>query len=70
MAAATAIELHDRLCELMGELAAARRTGLTANGAYMHDLGGEIARCRAAYVALAVTEMASQRALLIGRQLG
>ena len=67
MPGATAIELHDRLRDLMDELATARRAGLSANGTYMDDLGSEIARCRAAYVLLAVTEMASHRALLCGR---
>ena len=62
----SAASLRDELHELDAELAAARRSGLAANDAYMADLALEMAITEAAYVGAAVTEIAVLRAELDG----
>ena len=70
MSIKTATEAHAQLELLTTELAEARRTGLLSNRAYREDLAHEIATCEAAFVGLAVTEIAAFRAELSGPQLG
>jgi hypothetical protein len=65
-----AIELQIRLNELQTERLLASRQGLGADTAYMADLEDEIAEVSDAYVAAAVTEIATLRAELFGPQLG
>jgi hypothetical protein len=57
----TAPELFQRLRSLNVERALAIAEGLGTDAAYMADLDDEIAMCRAAYVGLAVTEIATLR---------
>ena len=66
----SAIELRTHLLELHAERALAEETGVAAIGSYMADLERDIALSRAAYVGAAVTEIASFRAQLSGRQRG
>jgi hypothetical protein len=65
-----AIDLQFRLSELRAERLLATSHGLTTNDAYMLDLDGEIAEVVAAYAGAAVTEMATLRAELFGKQVG
>jgi hypothetical protein len=65
-----AIEIQIRLKELQAERLLASSEGLAANAAYMADLEDEIAELSDAYVAAAVTEIATLRAALSGRQVG
>ena len=58
------------LADLREELAAAHAVGLTDHPAYQADLQEEMAIAKAAYVAAAVTEIASFRAQLSGPQQG
>ena len=58
------------LAELREELAAATLAGLADHPAYQADLREEMAIAEAAYVAAAVTEIASFRAQLSGPQVG
>ena len=58
------------LADLREELAAAHAVGLTDHPAYQADLKEEMAIAQAAYVAAAVTEIASFRAQLSGPQVG
>jgi len=67
---ATAAELRRHLVVLNAERAAADLAGLSANREYMDDLEDEMAAERHAYVAVAVTEIASLRAALSGPLLG
>jgi hypothetical protein len=60
----------ERLRELQRERALALMTPLADEPAYMSDLDEEITVTTAAYVASAVTEIASLRAALGGRQVG
>ena len=62
----TAPELLQRLRSLNAERALAIVEGLGRDAAYMADLDDEIAMCRAAYVGLAVTEIATFRGQLSG----
>jgi hypothetical protein len=62
----TAPELLTRLRRLNAERALAIVEGLGSDAAYMADLDDEIAMCRAAYVGLAVTEIATFRGQLSG----
>jgi hypothetical protein len=66
-ASVTARRELDRLLE---ERRHALRTGLGDNRLYMADLDAELDAARAAYVGLAVTEIAGFRAALSGRQVG
>jgi hypothetical protein len=58
------------LAALREELAAATAAGLADNALYQADLQQEMAHAEMAYVAAAVTEIASFRAQLSGPQLG
>jgi len=65
-----AIEMQVRLKELQAERLLASSEGLAANAAYMADLDDEIAEVSAAYVGVAVTDIATLRAELFGPQVG
>lgn len=65
-----ATEMHIHLQGLQAERALASIEGLTSNSAYLADLDQEIAVTRNAYVAAAVTEIATLRAQLSGPQVG
>jgi hypothetical protein len=58
------------LADLRQELAAAIEVGLADHPAYQADLREEMELAQAAYVAAAVTEIASFRAQLSGPQVG
>ena len=58
------------LAELREELAAAVAAGLADHPAYRADLREEMEAAEIAYTAAAVTEIASFRAELSGRQVG
>jgi hypothetical protein len=66
----SAIEMQIQLQELQTERALASIEGLQGDSAYMADLDDEIAMVRHAYVAAAVTEIATLRAELSGPQQG
>jgi len=66
----TAYDLHNQLLELKAERALAEETGVAGIASYMDDLERDIARSRAAYVGAAVTEIATFRAELSGRNWG
>jgi hypothetical protein len=66
----TASDLRLQLGRLMAERLDAAEAGLGSNARYMRDLEGDLAAARAAYVGLAVTEIASLRAHVSGRQVG
>jgi hypothetical protein len=66
----TAIDARLELQRLQAERIDATDAGLRDNALYMADLDTEIDAMRAAYVGLAVTEIASLRAELSGRQFG
>jgi hypothetical protein len=66
----SAIERQHRLQALEAERALAWIEGLSSDSAYMDDLRSEIAATRSAYVATAVTEIATLRAQLSGPQEG
>jgi hypothetical protein len=66
----TATDARQQLQRLQAERLDAVDAGLGANELYMADLENDIAASRAAYVALAVTEIASLRAELSGAQQG
>jgi hypothetical protein len=63
-------DLQHRLRLLALELHEAQHIGLIDSQPYRHDLEEELAECRAAYVGAAVTEIATLRAELSGRQIG
>jgi hypothetical protein len=65
-----AIDMQNHLQDLQTERALASIEGLAGNSAYMADLEHEIAATRAAYVGVAVTEIATLRAQLSGPQVG
>jgi hypothetical protein len=58
------------LAELHDELAAATAAGIADHPAYAADIAVELEQARVAYTAAAVTEIASFRAQLGGRQVG
>jgi len=62
----TAADIKIRLRALETERASAALNGLAENGLYMADLQGEVEATRAAYVGVAVTEIATLRAMLAG----
>jgi len=62
--APSAAELRLRIAELQDERLAAVESGLAGNAMYMSDLDADLARSRAVYVGMAVTEIASLRASL------
>jgi hypothetical protein len=59
-----------RVRRLTLERLEAESAGLDRNAGYMADLAEEVAACRVAFVAAAVTEIAMLRAELFGPQLG
>ena len=66
----TAYDLHNHLLELQAERALAEETGVASIASYMDDLERDIARSHAAFVGAAVTEIASFRGELSGRNWG
>jgi hypothetical protein len=58
------------LAVLMAERLEATEANLDANTLYMRELEDDLVAAREAYVGLAVTEIASLRGELSGRQLG
>ena len=66
----TAIDIHTHLLELHAERALASIEGLAVDSLYMADLDGEIEATARAYVGAAVTEIATFRAELSGREVG
>jgi hypothetical protein len=66
----SAIDARLELHRLQAERLDANDAGLHANAAYMADLETDIEASRVAYVALAVTEIATLRAELSGPQVG
>jgi hypothetical protein len=68
--AVPAIELQIRLKELQAERLLDWSAGLATDSAYMAALEDEIAEVSAAYVEAVVTETATLRAALFGRQVG
>ena len=66
----TAYDLHNHLLELQAERALAEETGVASIASYMEDLERDIARSHAAFVGAAVTEIASFRGELSGRNWG
>jgi hypothetical protein len=65
----TAADARLQLQRLQAERLDAVDAGLSDNATYMADLQEEIASSRVAYVALAVTEIATLRAQLTGAKL-
>jgi hypothetical protein len=63
-------DLHNQLLELRAERALAEETGVARIASYMDDLERDIARSRAAFVGAAVTELATFRGELDGRNWG
>jgi hypothetical protein len=68
--AVTAVELRRHVIQLEAERSAAVREGLGEVTSYMADLVVELEYRRHAYVAAAVTEIATLRAELFGEQTG
>jgi hypothetical protein len=66
----SAYDLHNHLLELQAERALAEETGVAQIASYMEDLERDIARSHAAFVGAAVTEIATFRGELYGRNLG
>jgi hypothetical protein len=66
----TAAELHTHLRELQAERALAETTGVAEIASYMADLERDIAQSHAAFVGAAVTEIATLRGELYGRNQG
>jgi hypothetical protein len=66
----TATDARHLLQRLQAERLDAVEAGLGENALYMADLEDDIASYRVAYVALAVTEIASLRAQLSGANAG
>jgi hypothetical protein len=65
-----ATDMQTQLQQLHAERALATIEGLAGDSAYMADLDEEIAVTRSAYVGAAVTEIATFRGELYGRQVG
>jgi hypothetical protein len=66
----TAADLKSRLQMLEGERALAQDVGLAGNELYMEHLLDDLLATRSAYVGLAVTELATLRGELGGRNQG
>ncbi len=66
----TAADLHSQLLELQAERALAESTGVAGIASYMADLERDIAQSHAAFVGAAVTEIATLRGELYGRNYG
>ena len=65
-----ALELKDHLTQLLAERALASLEGLAGNATYLSDLDDDLVAAHEAYVGAVVTEIASLRAELSGRQVG
>lgn len=63
-------ELRMHLGRLMDERLDAMEAGLRSNAVYMSELEEDLLAAREAFVGMAVTEIASLRAQLWGRQSG
>jgi hypothetical protein len=61
-----ATELRERLSRLYTERRAAEAAGLGRCGVYMRDLTREISETHAAFIGASVTEIAVERARLLG----
>lgn len=70
MNAVTAYDMRLQLGRLIAERADASDAGLGGNALYMDGLERDLEATRAAYVGLAVTEIAAFRSELGGPQLG
>ena len=70
VAAVHAYEMQTYLTALRAERELALHEGFSEGSAYMVDLDDEIAAAREAYTGAAVTELASFRGELYGRQEG
>ena len=66
----SALQIKSQLEDLQAERVLAEIEGLGANRAYVLDLEGEIAATRTAFIATAVTEIATLRAELFGPDVG
>jgi hypothetical protein len=66
----TAVEIRTQIARLEAERSLAIATGLGTIDLYMANLEEELEGCREAYVATAVTEIATLRAELFGPQVG
>jgi hypothetical protein len=66
----TALELRGYLAELEAERSLALVSGLAEVESYMADLDQELETCRELFFASAVTEVATLRGELFGRQAG
>jgi hypothetical protein len=66
----SAHDLHNQLLELHAERALAEETGVAKIGSYMEDLKRDMAVAHAAFVGAAVTEIATFRGELYGRNWG
>jgi hypothetical protein len=66
----SAPELRSHLVRLTAERLEAAHAGLGENAVYMDELDEDLEHARVAYVGLAVTEIATLRAELGGRQVG
>lgn len=66
----SAAKARSQLHCLLDERSAALRSPLADNPVYMADLEADIAACRAAYVAAAVTELALLQGAAHGRNQG
>jgi hypothetical protein len=70
MVLVTAVEARAYAAEVEAERALAVRAGVAEIDSYMHDLAYELDVWRHHYVTAAVTEIATLRAELSGRQVG
>jgi hypothetical protein len=64
------LEIRARLQELAQERMSAEAVGLTADATYMADLESEVLEYRLALVGAVVTEIATLRGELFGRNIG
>ena len=70
MTAMTAYDMRLYLAGLMAERLEATEANLDSNALYMRDLDDDLVAAREAYIGLAVTEIATLRGELSGRQDG
>jgi hypothetical protein len=68
--AMTAHDMRLHLAGLMAERLEATEANLDANALYMRELEDDLVAARQAYIGLAVTEIATLRGELSGRQVG
>jgi hypothetical protein len=66
----TTLELRDYLADLQAERRLALVSGLAGIESYMTDLDQELETCRELFTVSVVTEIATLRGELFGRQLG